>query len=106
MYKYYMPSFRFLFSETQSAPSTCVTAAVLSQGLQLKWHLREFFFLASVAIITFITSATVLWRNVGSTNKAPVLTALSSGYLALLSFGIIRCGIAMPNHLHTGPLEC
>ena len=58
--------------------------------MQLKWHLREFFFLAAVAVSTLIASAVVLWRNVGNTQKAPLLTAAASGYIALLLYATAR----------------
>ena len=67
-------------------------AIVHTQGLQLKWHLREFFFLAAVGLTTSIAAAVVLWRNIGSMHKAPILTALASGYMALLLHGFARWG--------------
>lgn len=63
-----------------------------TQGLQLKWHLQEFFFLAAVGLITSIIATVVLWRNIGSMHKAPILTALASGYMALLLHAVARWG--------------
>jgi len=60
------------------------------QGMQLYWHLGEFFFQSAVTLITFIAAATVLWRNVGNNQQSPILTALSSGYMALLLYAVIR----------------
>ncbi|CAL5224619.1 g7335 [Coccomyxa viridis] len=64
-------------------------------ALQLKWHLQEFFFLAAVALSTFIVAAVVLWRNIGSIHEAPILTALASGYMALLLHGTTRFAYGM-----------
>ena len=60
------------------------------QVLQLQWHLKEFFFLTAVGLITFIASALVLWSNVRASQKAAVPTALSSGYMALLIYLAVR----------------
>ena len=63
---------------------------VQMQGLQLKWHLQEFFFLAAIAVITFTASAVVLWRNIGNIHNAPILTALAAAYMAVLLHAVIR----------------
>ena len=60
------------------------------QVLQLQWHLKEFFFLTAVGLITFIASALVLWSNVSASQMAAVPTALSLGYMMLLIYIAVR----------------
>ena len=67
-------------------------AAVLMQVLQLQWHLKEFFFLTAVGLITFLASALVLWSNVRASQMAAVPTALSLGYMTLLIYIAVRWG--------------
>ena len=70
--------------------SSPLNAAVLMQVLQLQWHLKEFFFLTAVGLITFTASALVLWCNVRASQMAAVPTALSLGYMTLLIYIAIR----------------
>ena len=63
---------------------------MLSQVLQLQWHLREFFFLTAVGLITFLASALVLWSNLRASQMAAVPTALSLSYMMLLIYLAVR----------------
>ena len=65
-------------------------AALSMQVLQLQWHLKEFFFLTAVGLITFTASALVLWSNVRASQMAALPTVLSSGYMALLIYLAVR----------------